>query len=627
MTRSLQFKLFSSLYLASLARSSPALPQRGDFAPADGSAIVRAAVAFHQPRLQEAEAILNDISDPASERFGNYLDSKQLQELFAPAEESVAAVEEWLNKANISSGCMHLKTTSSTLEFDAEIGQLDELFATTHYWSKHPETRKVKLLHEDYVIPSHLQKHIEFAHFLTTDRSKSDLRKRKTQLKNGKRGQPDKGKGEPVPLPPYKDSLPLDPAQRANCSENWTPACIRELYSLPSPDPNRRVADNNAIGIFGFGDMFNQTDLTSFFTSLAPHIPPSTAPDVHYINGADLYATHIDGEENLDIQMAYPIIHPQKMTIFQTPYNGLGGIANDFLDAVDSSYCDKDGGDDPDLDPHYPAFQGFAGPRQCGTQKITNVLSVSFALDESSLPIHYVQRQCAEWMKLALMGTTVLVSSGDGGVKGLFSCLVNPLDKSKDAFNPLFPGTCPYITTVGAHQVTINPDSTFTPIAIDDKKHNYWSSGGFSNVLPQPSYQSSAVATYLSSSNPSAPHYPPGTYNATGRAFPDVAMLGANVTISDEGKFRVSGGTSAAAPLFAAMITRINDERLLKGKKAIGFLNQILYAHPEVFEDIVVGSSPGCGTEGFKCAKGWDPVTGLGSPVFPKLRDLLVGLP
>jgi tripeptidyl-peptidase-1 len=91
------------------------------------------------------------------------------------------------------------------------------------------------------------------------------------------------------------------------------------------------------------------------------------------------------------------------------------------------------------------------------------------------------------------------------------------------------------------------------------------------------------VSRYLAAHSP---QYPPGTYNATGRAFPDVALLGANVTISDKLEATVSGGTSAAAPLFAAMISRINDERLLRGKGPIGFLNQILYQHPEVFTDV-----------------------------------------
>lgn len=99
----------------------------------------------------------------------------------------------------------------------------------------------------------------------------------------------------------------------------------------------------------------------------------------------------------------------------------------------------------------------------------------------------------------------------------------------------------------------------------------------------QPAYQRKAVASYLAANNP---HYPKGTYNISGRAIPDVALLGANVTILEGGKTTISGGTSAATPMFAAMINRINDERLLAGKKPIGFLNQILYQHPEVFTDV-----------------------------------------
>lgn len=66
-------------------------------------------------------------------------------------------------------------------------------------------------------------------------------------------------------------------------------------------------------------------------------------------------------------------------------------------------------------------------------------------------------------------------------------------------------------------------------------------------------------------------------------------MLGANVTISDNMGIVQSGGTSAATPLFAALISRINDERLLAGKGPIGFLNRILYQHPEVFTDVSRG--------------------------------------
>jgi tripeptidyl-peptidase-1 len=49
--------------------------------------------------------------------------------------------------------------------------------------------------------------------------------------------------------------------------------------------------------------------------------------------------------------------------------------------------------------------------------------------------------------------------------------------------------------------------------------------------------------------------------------------------------------------------------------------------NPEVFNDITQGSNPGCGTQGFSAAKGWDPVTGLGTPNYPEMLDLFMSLP
>jgi len=89
------------------------------------------------------------------------------------------------------------------------------------------------------------------------------------------------------------------------------------------------------------------------------------------------------------------------------------------------------------------------------------------------------------------------------------------------------------------------------------------------------------------------------------------------VLIYNEGKAIRIGGTSASSPAFAAILTRINEERLRIGKKTVGFVNPTLYAHPEVLHDITNGTNPGCGTSGFSAAKGWDPVTGLGTPNYP----------
>ncbi|EME77426.1 uncharacterized protein MYCFIDRAFT_200693 [Pseudocercospora fijiensis CIRAD86] len=195
---------------------------------------------------------------------------------------------------------------------------------------------------------------------------------------------------------------------------------------------------------------------------------------------------------------------------------------------------------------------------------------------------HYLERQCHEWMKLALRGVTVVVAAGDRGVSGNFGCAVNPVNESAEAFGPSFPGSCPYVTTISSTQVNFT-NGRQKEVAVYDKPHNFYAGGGFSNIHARPSFQSHAVSRYLAKHDPS---YPSGTFNTSGRAYPDVALLGANVTMVDQGTVVVSGGSSTAAPLFAAMISRINDERLLAGKKAIGFLNQILYQHPEVFNDV-----------------------------------------
>ena len=46
---------------------------------------------------------------------------------------------------------------------------------------------------------------------------------------------------------------------------------------------------------------------------------------------------------------------------------------------------------------------------------------------------------------------------------------------------------------------------------------------------------------------------------------------------------------------------------------------------PDAFNDITTGNNPGCGTPGFNATQGWDPVTGLGTPNFEKLRALVTG--
>jgi len=206
-----------------------------------------------------------------------------------------------------------------------------------------------------------------------------------------------------------------------------------------------------------------------------------------------------------------------------------------------------------------------------------------------------------------------MFSSGDGGVgdgetdPALTTCITND-GQNKTQFMPIFPGGCPYVTAVGG--------TNFIP-----ETAVFFSGGGFSNYFKQPSYQKAAVEKYLKAL-PKGVYK--GLYNPSGRAYPDVAALGRRYQIWWKGAPVLIGGTSASAPTFAAVVALLNDARLASGKPVLGFLNPLLYSKGVPgFNDIDVGNNPGCGTLGFNATKGWDPVTGLGTPDFGKLKDLI----
>jgi hypothetical protein len=159
--------------------------------------------------------------------------------------------------------------------------------------------------------------------------------------------------------------------------------------------------------------------------------------------------------------------------------------------------------------------------------------------------------------------------------------------------------------------------------------------GGFSTLFSAPPYQGEAVAAYLGSAEFAAAGLTPPYFNARGRAYPDVAAYASNFPILIGGRYTEEFGTSAAAPVMAAMVTLWNDILLSQGKPPLGFLNPWLYKmaqeHPEAFNDITVGNNRcttvgnRCCTLGFPAARGWDAVSGVGSPRWDAIAAILRG--
>jgi tripeptidyl-peptidase-1 len=238
---------------------------------------------------------------------------------------------------------------------------------------------------------------------------------------------------------------------------------------------------------------------------------------------------------------------------------------------------------------------------------VPKIFSTSYGEDEKSWSYEAAQRLNVEFMKAGARGISLLYASGDEGsnCKG-------------GKFVAETPGSSPYVTAVGGTEPTSGFPSPGSESAIG------LSSGGFSNYWATPDWQKSAVQGYLQQSG--LPKASRG-YNVSGRAYPDIAAQATNFCVNPGGCG--VAGTSCASPTAAALFSLLNDVRLQNGKSTLGFLNPLIYANTDAFNDITTGSSEGCGFEGngWPAKKGWDAVTGVGTPDYAKLVKVVSNLP
>ncbi|KAI0737696.1 tripeptidyl peptidase A [Daedaleopsis nitida] len=575
------------------------LPPRGwtKSTPAPADHVIELRIALPQSNFEQLEKHLYEVSDPFHERYGDHLTKEEVETLVAPHDESVRLVNEWLASHGLYEEHLSRSPARDWVIVKIPVSLAEEMLKTEYHVWTHGASGDAIVRTTAYSLPEHLHDHVELVQPTTMFSRTRSLRT--TFHINPETSEKKVSVASAEADPPISVPSAAGGHVDASCNTTITLTCLKQLYNAVGFTPSTK--HGNKIGITGYLEEFaNIQDLQLFYADQLP-AALNTNFTTALVNGGEnsQNQSQAGAEANLDVQFAFGLSFPTPGTFWAT-----GGRPPFNPDAITTTNTNEP----------YADWLDFILAQHNPPQTI----STSYADDEQTVPVSYAKRVCAGFAQLGARGVSLMFSSGDGGVGDgeedpqSQQCFTND-GRNATRFVPLFPPSCPFVTSVGG---TVHVPETAV----------FFSGGGFSDVFPRPAYQQLAVSKFL---NNLAPGTYKGLFNPNGRAIPDVAAQGDFFRIFYRGRAVSIGGTSAAAPTFAGIVSLLNAARLEQGLPPLGFLNPLVYAieavAPQAFNDITTGNNPGCGTPGFNATKGWDPITGVGTPNFQKLRAIVTG--
>ena len=259
-----------------------------------------------------------------------------------------------------------------------------------------------------------------------------------------------------------------------------------------------------------------------------------------------------------------------------------------------------------------------------------HVITTSWGECEVELGQSAAQAENTLFEEAATQGQTIVAASGDNGTEDCYDPNASDFDTSQQVDDP---ASQPYVTGVGG---TSLPSETHAQPEVVWNDATGAGGGGDSRLWPMPAYQSSANPV-IGVTNAASSASLCGALTGECREVPDVSADADPETgylVYYNGAWQTDGGTSAAAPLWAALLA-LADGSSACASGPIGFANPALYgaagtsSYNLLFNDITVGDNDWLGdTSGQFAAKvGYDQASGLGTPVASELVPALCGGP
>jgi subtilase family serine protease len=385
------------------------------------------------------------------------------------------------------------------------------------------------------------------------------------------------------------DICPTDLSASPNCQ---TPHSLRVAYGVQSLIQRGFTGKGQTIvDIVSFGSPTLQSDMDTFDHQFG--LPPITIKVIAPLNKQPYDPNNDRGgwglETELDVEIIHAIAPDAAIVVLVSPVAETEGTVGL---------------------PEFLQLEQYALAHHLG-----NIISQSWGASEVTLKNAAGQAEIQKWdafykQAATQNGISIFSSSGDNGATDYTDLQASHLSTTPTTS---FPADDPWVTSVGGTSLRRN-GGTFSETAWN------MSGGGISSFFPEPSYQQ-----MLPSSVQSEIKHRRGVPDVSADANPATGLA-----IFTAGHWDLGGGTSASAPIWAAILA-IGDQM---AGRSLGFINPTLYKlatsshYTQDFHDITVGDNSvnvnGMLVHGYSATQGWDPITGLGSPNAEKLLPDLI---
>jgi kumamolisin len=505
-----------------------------------------------------------------------YLSKPELAAMFGADPKELQAVENWAKSSKLK--VVEADVAKRRVKVSGTVAAINKAFGVQLNDYHHPDGYDYRGREGQLHVPESLYGIVESLLGLDTRRvGRPRLRRRaahKVEWQNFAPSRARQGSGNPAP------------------SNQWPgtffPPQVAELYNYPSDltGKNQNVAimsfngapDGNPHG--GYSAVALKTYFVNVLGGSAPSLTNVVVMGPGNSPGADTQASEQQGDSTgevmLDACVVGSVAPGANIFMYFTEFTTQGWVdalqdaitGNNNISVISISYGNPE--DDPE-----------GAWTTAGVQTVNNAFQAAIAA-----------------------GITICCASGDDGSG----------DGVASGAHVDFPASSPYVLGVGGTKLvasSLSPPAMQSEVVWNEVSQNDGAGGGgVSSLFTKPSWQDQANVP--PSANP--PHQ-------VGRGVPDVAadadpVTGVVVMHIDGKHLEPIGGTSAATPLWASLIARLNE-----GLNArCGFINPVLYAKCStgVLNDITSGNNGA-----YEARTGWDPCTGLGTPDGVKLLSAL----